>query len=209
VEQAEWGYFKANYLQKKLVSETPTIQAKSRVKTGLPQQHVQEVISFQHPVIIEYLAQLLAQRLQEMIRRQAIVNIEQMGRLPHEVFARCDRQCRTSLFRIAQNIKRGVDHDQEKILESGRIRRIQGGFSFIPHRFLTDGFLTSLSQTGVLLYLFLVLASDRYGLSFYTYADRWENIFHHAPVPLSGLRWRQLTRRGTPQKRDAYYYHPN
>jgi len=58
---------------------------------------------------------------------------------------------------------------KKKILVSNRIRRIEGGFSFIPHRFLTDGFLASLSQTEILLYLFLVLASDRNGLSFYSY----------------------------------------
>jgi hypothetical protein len=58
---------------------------------------------------------------------------------------------------------------QKRILAPDRIRRIQGGFSFIPHRFLTDGFLASLNQTEILFYLFLVLASDRNGLSFYSY----------------------------------------
>jgi len=58
---------------------------------------------------------------------------------------------------------------EKKILEPKRVRRIKGGFSFIPHRFLTDGFLASLNQKEMLLYLFLVLASDRYGLSFYSY----------------------------------------
>lgn len=58
---------------------------------------------------------------------------------------------------------------KKKILVPERIRRIQGGFSFIPHRFLTDGFLASLNQTEILLYLFLVQASDRQGLSFYSY----------------------------------------
>ena len=48
-----------------------------------------------------------------------------------------------------------------------RIRQIEGGFGFIPHRFLTDGFLSKLSQHELLLYLFLILAADRYGLSFY------------------------------------------
>ncbi len=55
------------------------------------------------------------------------------------------------------------------ILDPGRVRRIQGGFSFIPHRFLTDGFLASLNQPEILLYLFLILASARNGLSFYSY----------------------------------------
>lgn len=57
----------------------------------------------------------------------------------------------------------------KKILNPNRLRRIEGGFNFIPHRFLSDGFLSSLRQKGFLLYLFLILASDRCGLSFYSY----------------------------------------
>ena len=57
----------------------------------------------------------------------------------------------------------------KKVLVADRIRRIDGGFSFIPHRFLTAGFLKALSQQELLLYIFLVLAADRYGLSFYSY----------------------------------------
>ena len=56
----------------------------------------------------------------------------------------------------------------KKILNPDRIRHIDGGFSFIPHRFLTDGFLETLSWQELLLYIFLVLAADRYGLSFYS-----------------------------------------
>jgi hypothetical protein len=56
----------------------------------------------------------------------------------------------------------------KKIINPHRVRRIEGGFSFIPHRFLTDGFLASLEQKEILLYFFLVLVSDRYGLSFYS-----------------------------------------
>ena len=58
---------------------------------------------------------------------------------------------------------------KKKILEPNRIRSIDGGFSFIPHRFLTDGFVEALNQKELLLYFFLILASDRYGLSFYAY----------------------------------------
>lgn len=58
---------------------------------------------------------------------------------------------------------------KKKLLNSKRLRRIDGGFSFIPHRFLTDGFLAYLSQRELLLYLFLVLVSDRHGLSYYAY----------------------------------------
>jgi len=58
---------------------------------------------------------------------------------------------------------------RKKVLNTDRIRRINGGFSFIPHRFVTDGFVSSLNRQQLLLYLFLVLVSDRYGLSFYSY----------------------------------------
>ena len=57
----------------------------------------------------------------------------------------------------------------KKVLVADRIRRIEGGFSFIPHQFLTDGFLKALSQQELLLYIFLVLASDRYGPVSYTH----------------------------------------
>jgi len=58
---------------------------------------------------------------------------------------------------------------KKHFLNPQRIRRIDGGFSFIPHRFLTDGFLSALDPHQLLLYFFLVLAGDRYGLSFYSY----------------------------------------
>jgi hypothetical protein len=57
---------------------------------------------------------------------------------------------------------------RKKILSPDRIRQIEGGFGFIPHRFLADGFLAALSQRELLLYLFLIMAADRYGLSFYS-----------------------------------------
>ena len=58
---------------------------------------------------------------------------------------------------------------KKRILKSKRVRRIQGGFAFIEHRFLTGGFLQYLSNAEQLLYFFLVLVSDRHGLSFYSY----------------------------------------
>ena len=50
-----------------------------------------------------------------------------------------------------------------------RIRKIRGSFAFIEHRFLRDGFFASLDQPERSLYLFLALASDRQGLSYYGY----------------------------------------
>ena len=65
----------------------------------------------------------------------------------------------------------------KKVLDADRIRRIDGGFSFIPHRFLTAGFLASLQQQELMLYVFLVLAADRHGLSYYSY-ERICSLLH-------------------------------
>ena len=53
------------------------------------------------------------------------------------------------------------------MLNRSRIRAIQGGFSFVPHRFLSDGFIKRLGPGELLLYLFLIIVSDGYGLSYY------------------------------------------
>ena len=56
-----------------------------------------------------------------------------------------------------------------KILCPNRVRRITGSFAFIEHRFLRDGFWESLSHHELLLYVFLILAADRNGVSYYSY----------------------------------------
>ena len=55
----------------------------------------------------------------------------------------------------------------KRILLPERVRKIEGSFSWIDHRFITGGFLRDLSTLEILLYLFLVAVSDRNGLSFY------------------------------------------
>ena len=50
-----------------------------------------------------------------------------------------------------------------------RRRQIRGSFAFIEHRFLRDGFWSSLNPHECLLYVFLVLVADRNGLSYYSY----------------------------------------
>ena len=98
---AEWNkensnYFKANYLQKKLdaalqsekVSITPQPKSgplaptKIRLRSGLPFEYVQEVIGTQHLIIIEYLAQLLFRRFQEVLKGQVTVMANKIARLP-------------------------------------------------------------------------------------------------------------------------------
>ena len=48
-----------------------------------------------------------------------------------------------------------------------RVRRIDRGFAVIPNRFLHEGFFASLGHVERSLYLFLVIAGDRNGVSFY------------------------------------------
>jgi len=55
------------------------------------------------------------------------------------------------------------------ILCPDRVRKIAGTFGFIEHRFLKEGFFSSLTHHELLLYLFPVLVADRDGLSFYGY----------------------------------------
>jgi hypothetical protein len=50
-----------------------------------------------------------------------------------------------------------------------RIRKITGSFAFIEHRFIRDGFWSSLSQHELLLYVFVVLVADRHGLAYYSF----------------------------------------
>jgi hypothetical protein len=58
---------------------------------------------------------------------------------------------------------------EKQPLDPKRLRTITGSFAFIEHRFLRDGFWSSLSQHELLLYVFLVLVADRHGLSYYGY----------------------------------------
>jgi hypothetical protein len=50
-----------------------------------------------------------------------------------------------------------------------RVRKITGSFAFLEHRFVRDGFWTSLSHHELVLYVFLVLVADRSGLSYYSF----------------------------------------
>lgn len=63
----------------------------------------------------------------------------------------------------------------KRLLDPERVRKIEGSFSWIDHRFITGGFLHDLSTIEILLYLFLVVVSDRNGLSFY-YDDRMASL---------------------------------
>ena len=53
------------------------------------------------------------------------------------------------------------------IPQPGKIRKIQGSFAWIDHRLLRDGYVSIMTHEDQVLYLFLTLAADRNGVSFY------------------------------------------
>jgi hypothetical protein len=64
-----------------------------------------------------------------------------------------------------------------------RVRRIERSFAWIDHRLLRNGHLAVMTHADQALYLFLVLAADRNGVSFY----RKEKI-----CEILGLDWEQF-----------------
>lgn len=91
----------------------------------------------------------------------------------------------------------------ERIRDTDR----QGGFAFIPNRFLHHGFFAALSHPERALYLFLVLAGDRNGVSFYhfdricsvlelsldDYIDVRNSLIHKDLIAYDGTRFQVLS----------------
>lgn len=48
-----------------------------------------------------------------------------------------------------------------------KVRKIEKSFAWIDHRLLRHGYLQAMTHPDQVLYLFLVLAADRHGVSFY------------------------------------------
>jgi hypothetical protein len=57
--------------------------------------------------------------------------------------------------------------DNNQIIDRKRIRKINGSFSWIPHKLITGGFLEDMSTYEISLYFFLIAVCDRNGVSFY------------------------------------------
>lgn len=57
---------------------------------------------------------------------------------------------------------------ENPILNRSRIRKINGGFGFIPHAFNQKGYLATLEGNALLLYFFLILVADQNGVSYYS-----------------------------------------
>jgi len=89
-----------------------------------------------------------------------------------------------------------------------RVRAIaKQSFAFLPHRFLREGFFSSLAPEELRLYILLVLAADRYGLSFYhydtlcallrvpleTYIEARNNLIRKDLIAFDGTRFQVLS----------------
>jgi len=51
--------------------------------------------------------------------------------------------------------------------EPSRVRRIEGSFAWLDHRLLREGHVERMTLTDLAVYVFLVLAADRTGTSWY------------------------------------------
>jgi len=56
---------------------------------------------------------------------------------------------------------------RHRIPQPQRVRKIDGSFAWIDHRLLRSGYLQVMDHQDQALYLFLALAADRHGVSFY------------------------------------------
>lgn len=78
-------------------------------------------------------------------------------------------------------------------IKPDRLRRINGSFSWIDHRILSEGFLLSMSGDEILLYFFLVLVGDKNGISFYGY-DKICHLLKIEPEEFVNARDRLIDR---------------
>lgn len=69
---------------------------------------------------------------------------------------------------------------EKYVLLADRIRSIEAGFSFIPHRFLREGFFITLTRDELVVYFLLILVSDREGVSYYS-QDRLCHLLKMCP----------------------------
>ena len=67
--------------------------------------------------------------------------------------------------------------------EPAKIRRIQGTFAWLDHRMLREGHLERMTPVDVAVYVFLVLAANREGCSYYRKSEACKKL---------GIDWDQF-----------------
>jgi hypothetical protein len=68
---------------------------------------------------------------------------------------------------IDKNITEIESMKKYHIPQPKKIRAIRGSFAWIDHRLMRNGFIGVMTHTDVVLYLFLIVAADKNGVSFY------------------------------------------
>jgi len=69
--------------------------------------------------------------------------------------------------RLYENITERYTMRKYHIPQPQKVRKIENSFAWIDHRLMRNGFLQVMTHKDLVLYLFLVLAADRNGVSFY------------------------------------------
>jgi len=69
--------------------------------------------------------------------------------------------------RLYENITEINIMKKYHIPQPKNIRSIKGSFAWIDHRLMRNGFMETMTHQDIALYLFLILAADRNGVSFY------------------------------------------
>jgi len=69
--------------------------------------------------------------------------------------------------RLYENITERYTMRKYHIPQPKKIRNIKGSFAWIDHRLMRNGFIEVMTHQDLALYMFLILAADRNGVSFY------------------------------------------
>ena len=69
--------------------------------------------------------------------------------------------------RLYENITERYTMRKYHIPQPQKVRKIENSFAWIDHRLMRNGFIQVMTHKDLVLYLFLVLAADRNGVSFY------------------------------------------
>ena len=69
--------------------------------------------------------------------------------------------------RLYENITEIYTMKKYHIPQPKNIRNIKGSFAWIDHRLIRNGFINVMTHNDIVLYLFLILAADKNGVSFY------------------------------------------
>ena len=68
---------------------------------------------------------------------------------------------------ICKNTTEGYFMKKYHIPQPKNIRNLNGSFAWLDHRLIRNGFIRIMTHSDMVLYLFLVLAADKNGVSFY------------------------------------------